>query len=500
MTGSASLLTNAHVLDPAQNIDGVTNVLIADGRIAAIGPDLVAPDAAVIDLAGSYLSPGWIDIHTHAYGALGFSDPDSIGVDQGVTSIVDAGGTGILTLDEFVALVRSQATTSIYAGAHVHPLGIIGFEESGRGLNNIAVEQWVEWAEANPGVIRYLKVSAYSLPNGGPLHVAKGLAEILGVPLYQHIGEMEEPPPYPTLVEDAFRIAQAGDIITHVYHNNPGKILDDEDRILPFVRDAQKRGVMFDIGFGSMNFSWPVAEKAMAQDFLPHFISSDLQQFNIVYPCHSLSNVMSIFLRLGMPVRDIIRCVTATPASALKLTDRAGALKPGLPADLTVFHIEDGDFEIFDCYKQPRKADQRFVPTITFKNGKRIEVDLTRGEKESNWFMQVSEDGIPSVAERLTGRQKEFLRSLHAALSQLEWVGYNGRRLNARFAYEIQNVFNRVLRAHQLSLREGLKAVYDCFLEDPFTIQIGLFLLRLDRGFVLDRLGAVAAKPALAMA
>ncbi len=92
-------------------------------------------------MAGSYVTPGWVDIHVHAYGALGFSDPDSIGVYQGVTSVVDAGGTGILTLDEFVAMIRDQTTTSVYAGAHVHPLGIIGFEESGRGLNNVAVEK-----------------------------------------------------------------------------------------------------------------------------------------------------------------------------------------------------------------------------------------------------------------------------------------------------------------------------------------------------------------------
>lgn len=501
MVASAPLfLKNAHVIDPDQNIDGLSNVRISNGKIEAIGADISAAGADVLDLAGSYLTPGWIDIHVHAYGALGFSDPDSIGVDQGVTSVVDAGGTGILTLDEFVALVGDRTTTSVYAGAHVHPLGIIGFEESGRGLNNIAVEQWVEWAAAHPGVLRYLKVSAYSLPNSGPLYVAKGLSEILGLPLYQHIGEMEEPPPYPTLAEDAFKLAQAGDIITHVYHNNPGKILDENGKVQPYVSDARRRGVLFDIGFGSMNFSWPIAEKSFAQDLFPNFISSDLQQFNIVYPCHSLSNVMSIFMRLGMPIRNIIECVTSNPANALKLTDRAGSLQVGLPADITVFHVEDGEFELFDCYKQSRKADRKIVPTMAFKNGKRIDVDLARGERESNWFMQISEDAPPSVADRLSSRQRDFLSSLHGALSTVEWVGYNGKRLNARYAYEIQNIFNRVLRAHSLPLRDGLKAVYDCFLEDPFTIQIGLFLLRLDRSFVMERLNTVANKKSLVMA
>ncbi len=147
----------------------------------------------------------------------------------------------------------------------------------------------------------------------------RGLAEMLELPMYQHIGEMEEPPPYPTLVEDAFKIAQAGDIITHVYHNNLGKVIDDDGKVLPFVRDAARRGVLFDIGFGSRILRGLWLRNGFEQDLFPHFISSDLQQFNIVYPCHSLSNVMSIFLKLGMSIRDIVERVTSNPARALKL-------------------------------------------------------------------------------------------------------------------------------------------------------------------------------------
>jgi dihydroorotase len=500
-SNSVFLLKNAHVIDPHQNLDGIMNVVVSGGKIAALGKDAAAAaDATVIDLAGSYLTPGWIDIHVHAYGALGFSDPDSIGVDQGVTSVVDAGGAGILTLDEFVAMVRDRTTTDVYAGAHVHPLGIIGFEASGRGLNNIAVEKWLDWNDANPGILRYLKVSAYSLPTAGPLYVGKGLSEMLGIPLYQHIGEMEEPPPYPSFAEDAFKIAQSGDIITHIYHNNPGKILDSDGKVLPYVRDAQRRGVLFDIGFGSMNFAWPVAEKCFQQDLLPYFISSDLQQFNIVYPCHSLSNVMSMFLKLGMSIQNVVECVTSHPARALKLTDRAGSLAVGMPADITVFHVKDEEFDLFDCYKMSRKAKQRIVPTLAFKGGKQIKVDLARGEQESNWFMQVMEDDIPSVARELSRAQRDFLKDLHAALSSIEWVGYNGKLLNAKFAYQLQDIFNRVQQEHALSLRDGLRAVYDCFLEQPFTVQIGLFLTRLDQSFVLGRIKAVADQKALEFA
>ncbi len=124
MTTASILLKNGHVIDPMQGIDGVCDVLLADGRIAAIGTLINEACVEEIDLQGAYVTPGWIDIHVHAYGTLGFSDVDSIGVYQGVTSMVDAGGTGILTLDEFEALVHDRTETNVYAGPHIHPLGI----------------------------------------------------------------------------------------------------------------------------------------------------------------------------------------------------------------------------------------------------------------------------------------------------------------------------------------------------------------------------------------
>ncbi len=209
---------------------------------------------------------------------------------------------------------------------------------------------------------------------------------------------------------------------------------------------------------------------------------------------------MSLFLRMGMSVQEVVERVTSNPAKALKLGDRAGSLEVGMPADITVFHVEDGEFELFDCYKQKRKGDRKIVPTLAFKKGERIDVDLARGESESNWFMQICEDDLPKAADRLSGRQREFLKSLHSALSSVEWVGYNGSKLNVRHAYELQRVFNRVQQAHSISLRDGLRAVYDSFLEHPFTIQIGLFLTRLERSFVLERLAKVANHEALVTA
>ena len=116
------VLKGAHVIDPEQGIDRIADVLIVAGKIHSVGDIEPAADQQIIDVTGHYLTPGWIDLHIHAYGTLGFSNPDLVGVFQGVTSFVEAGGPGIGTLDEFVA-VNSGLETSLYAGPYIRPMG-----------------------------------------------------------------------------------------------------------------------------------------------------------------------------------------------------------------------------------------------------------------------------------------------------------------------------------------------------------------------------------------
>jgi dihydroorotase len=60
------LIRGAHVLDPRAGIDGVADVLVRDGRIAAVGPDLEAPEGAEeLDGAGRHLFPAFVDPHVH---------------------------------------------------------------------------------------------------------------------------------------------------------------------------------------------------------------------------------------------------------------------------------------------------------------------------------------------------------------------------------------------------------------------------------------------------
>ena len=60
------LLKGGHVIDPANRLDGVMDVSIVDGKIAAVGPNLPSQEGdKVVDVAGFYVTPGLIDIHYH---------------------------------------------------------------------------------------------------------------------------------------------------------------------------------------------------------------------------------------------------------------------------------------------------------------------------------------------------------------------------------------------------------------------------------------------------
>jgi dihydroorotase len=186
-----------------------------------------------------------------------------------------------------------------------------------------------------------------------------------GIPLMIHMGDTRSPLP------DILALMQRGDIVTHVYAPPPHGILDDNGRVLPQVREARQRGVLFDIGNGrNGHITWEVAERAMQQDFLPDTISSDLNGAGLTDQVFDFPNVLSKFLMLGMSLDQVIARGTINAAKSIPALKDLGTLRTGSTADITVLELMQGDFEFVDNVNTKRMGRQKLFSRAVFVAGK----------------------------------------------------------------------------------------------------------------------------------
>ena len=148
----AFLLKGAHVVDPQVGLDGFRDVLIDDGKIAAVSEALEAPDGAeVIDAHDKYLVPGLVDMHVH-FRDPGFEYKETI--ETGSAAAVHGGFTDVATMPntdpvtDTGAEVRYQIDRAHAAGlCHVRPIGAMTRGEKGESLAEIG-DMVIEGASA----------------------------------------------------------------------------------------------------------------------------------------------------------------------------------------------------------------------------------------------------------------------------------------------------------------------------------------------------------------
>ena len=128
------------------------------------------------------------------------------------------------------------------------------------------------------------------------------------------------------------------------------------------------------MGHGRGSFSWKVMEAAMKEELLPGTISSDLHQFNVTGPVFDLVTTLAKFLHLGMPLEKVIECATINPARTFRFPNQPGTLRVGAEADVAVFQILEGDFEMMasslDGPLEKRIVHRKILPVATVKGGR----------------------------------------------------------------------------------------------------------------------------------
>src|SRR5262249_45238131 len=104
---------------------------------------------------------------------------------------------------------------------------------------------------------------------------------------------------------DQMKRLRPGGVVTYCFPRTPHCIVGN-GRVLPEIREARSRGVLFDVGHGCASFDYAVAEAAIADGFPPDTISTDLQRGHIgASPVHDLPLVMSKLRAAGMREPDV---------------------------------------------------------------------------------------------------------------------------------------------------------------------------------------------------
>jgi len=132
------LLKGGRIVDPSLKMDAVGDVLIVDGRIAAIGGTQSAADAEVIDVKGQVVAPGLIDVHVHLR-EPGREDVETVAT--GAHSAAVGGFTAVCSMPNTRPVTDNQATVGFVkrqgelAGfARVYPIGAISVGSKGETL------------------------------------------------------------------------------------------------------------------------------------------------------------------------------------------------------------------------------------------------------------------------------------------------------------------------------------------------------------------------------
>jgi dihydroorotase len=389
------LVKGGHLLDPAAGRNGRFDVALAHGRVAAVDRDIPA-DAAyrVIDAAGRYVTPGLIDFHTHVFHQFTYwgVDPDTIGPRTGVTTWVDAGSAGAITLPGFRRYIAEPAASGVRAFLNISYIGLIGPEYELRSMEYCDVDLFERIYRLHADMVVGVKVRSSSPTVGEngvePLRQARRAAERCELPVMVHIADA------PPAIEDVLALLAPGDIITHCFSGATMKLVDDDGNVKEAAKRAVDAGVILDVGHGAGGCTFASAEAMIAAGLAPDVISTDLHQMSHHgaavmssdagvsafirirdddTPKFDLSVALSKFMATGLSLEQVIAAATARPAELMGRSGEIGTLAPGARADLAVFELEHGSFEFIDVEGASRTGTQRLVNVVTLIAGREPE-------------------------------------------------------------------------------------------------------------------------------
>ena len=403
------IITGGRVIDPANNIDGLNDVGVKDGKIAAVGNNLDSNGADTIDATGKLVIPGMIDTHAHVYehvsGRFGMN-PDLVGVRSGVTTVIDQGGPSCMTFPGFRNFIAKPAKTNVLAFISIYTVG--GLEGHYYpylyGPGGIDVAACAKAAAANTDIVKGIK--AHAEPGGisrwglDTLKMAKDASREAGIPVYIHLGEL-----WPTeggvdvdmdaRLPEIVALIEEGDILAHPFTRHPGGFVNKDGKLHPIVNEAIDKGVLIDIGHGS-HFSFDMARAVLDAGVLPTTVGADMHGYNTHVPAEagtpdehpddemhlfagqaqfSMCHAMTELMAMGVSMEDTIPMVSSHCADMIGMSEELGTLGVGRTADISVLHDETGEWTLHDNSDVEVTTDRRLRPAFCIRAGEYFNAD-----------------------------------------------------------------------------------------------------------------------------
>lgn len=371
------LIRNGHVIDPKNNIDGVMDVAIQGNKIVQVAKNISQEARKVVDATGLYVTPGVIDLHGHhffgtqpnAYLSNSFTalPPDGFTFRAGVTTVADAGGAGWRNFDVFKSNVIDRSRTRVLAFLNIVGAGMSGGAHE-QNLADMDPKLAAMTASANKEHIVGIKLAHYEGNEWGPTERAVEAGKLADIPVMIDFGRSE--PPLLSLRTLLMEKLRPGDILTHCYGGVSGreKVVEN-GKLQPWALEAQKRGIIFDVGHGGGSFLFAQAIPAIKQGLKPNSISTDLHTGSMNGGMKDMLNVMSKLLNIGLTLNEVITMSTWNPAQIIR-REELGHLSVGAPADVAVFSLDKGKFGFIDVDGYKITGDRKLTCQLTVRDGR----------------------------------------------------------------------------------------------------------------------------------
>jgi len=397
------LIQGGRVIDPDSGTDQPADVLIQDGRIARVGPDLAPAEAAVFDARGLIVAPGFIDMHVHlrepgiehaetietgarAAAAGGFTSicamPNTLPVNDNATVtsyiIERARQYAVTNVFPIGAITRNSAGEELSAIGSMKAAGVVAISDDGRPVMNARVmRRAMEFARSfDLPVIDHCE--DLNLSAGGDMH--EGFASVrLGL---RGIPASSED----VMVARDILLAEMTGARFHVAHistrNAMAMVAYAKQRGLPISCEATPHHfALTDAAMRPYDSNYKMkpplrtacdagavvdgivsgAVDAIATDHAPHAGSDKMQEFEkcpfgIIGLETALGLALEHLVHTGkINLMRLVELLTTGPARALHL-DR-GTLRVGAPADVTIFSTtREWTYDVNQSFSKSRNS------------------------------------------------------------------------------------------------------------------------------------------------